>query len=866
MHDDPADQNEQQRLAFLESLSILDTDREEVFDQVVRICAGTCGTPMAIISLVDKDRQWIKATIGFEIIETIRSAAFCNHTIRGKAPFIVEDAAAHPDFRNNPLVCGPPRLRFYAGCPLIFSQGYAAGALAVMDVVPRTLEPSQLSFLTLLAQHVVALLEMRQQREDLRNAVNDRNRMYDRLLEQTQLLSEAEHIARLGSWEMDAASGALTCSHGMHALLEHTACSHPRHIDELLSVVHEEDRPLIAAAIAHTAKSGTAFAVDHRMALASGEIRQIRSHGGIARKKNGAGTVITCCVQDCTEEYRAQERRRLLDASIARISDTVMITEAGPLDEPGPRIVFVNDAFEALTGYRKEEVLGRSPRFMQGTKTNREQRDRIRQALASRASVAVELISYRKDGSEFWLEAMISPVINQSGKVTHFVAVLRDITQRKATEGEIERLAFYDQLTGLPNRRLLMDRLQHELEHVRRTGIYGALMIIDLDHFKTLNDTLGHDMGDLLLQQVARRLEGVVRRSNTVARLGGDEFVVMLENLGKEQMKAVSYAETVAEKILLVFGHNFHLAGAEYRCTPSIGITLFHAHLTDATILFKRADIAMYQAKTLGRNRARFFDPQMQADVDARNKLEHDLRTALARQEFELYYQPQANMEGRVIGAEALLRWNRPRHGIVEPDFFLPLAEETGFIAQLGQWVLLHACRRLQSWSEDPRTAHLSLSVNISPVQFRHPDFVSQVMQIIENTGASPHKLKLEVTESALIERLEDTVLKMKHLKERGIHFSLDDFGTGYSSLSHLRSLPIDQMKIDQTFVAGIENNEHQAAITGTIITLGKILGLDVIAEGVETARQRDALAARGCQTYQGYLFSAPVSSSQFLA
>jgi diguanylate cyclase (GGDEF)-like protein/PAS domain S-box-containing protein len=517
-----------------------------------------------------------------------------------------------------------------------------------------------------------------------------------------------------------------------------------------------------------------------------------------------------------------------------------------------------------MTGYSKNEVIGRSPRFLQGPKTSREERRRIRNALQSRAAVCAELINYRKDGTEYWLEATIAPVLNQHGDTTHFVSVQRDVTQRKASINEIERLAFYDQLTGLPNRRLLLDRLQHQLEHMRRKECYSALMMIDLDDFKLLNDTLGHDMGDLLLQQVACRLEGVVKRSNTVARLGGDEFVIVLEDLDEQESKAAAAAETIAEKILAVFKHSFYLENAEHYCTPSIGITLFHEGTDDPTTLFKRADVAMYQAKAAGRNTARFFDPQTQAEVNARIKLEHDLRLALVKEEFELHYQPQADMQGRIIGAEALVRWADPQRGLITPAEFIPLAEETGFISQLGQWILSHACKRLQRWTDDPLTRHLSLSVNISAIQFRHPDFVSTVIQIIQATGIDPTKLKLEVTESMLIERLDEAIVKMNTLKERGVQFALDDFGTGYSSLSYLRQLPLDQIKIDQTFVAGVLANEHDAAITSTIISLGRILGLEVVAEGVETEGQRDFLTASGCHGYQGFLFSKPVTPSHF--
>lgn len=864
MVSDVSQKEEQRRLEFLKSLNILDTEPEDAFDRIVQACANTCGTPMAIISLIDEGRQWLKASVGLQVKETSRSVAFCDHTIRDRKPFVVNDARSDPTFRDNPLVTGPPNLRFYAGFPLVFPQGFTAGALAVMDITPRSLDPPQVTFLTILAQQVVALVEMRRQREDLRRAIAERDVMYAELQKQTIRLSEAHRIALIGHWEMDLVSGALICSEGVHTLIASTKNHHPRHIKELLAIVHDDDRDRLASAITTAVNSNTEFAVNHRIVEANDGIRYMRTRGKIISIKENPRPILSGVLQDLTEERRTQERLHLLDASIARISDTVMITTAESLDEPAPTIVFVNDAFETLTGYDRTEVVGRSPRFLQGPKTSRQQLAYIRSALGSRAAVSSELINYRKDGSEFWLELNISPVVGEGSKVTHFVSVQRDITQRKVAECEIERLAFYDQLTGLPNRRLLLDRLQHDLENVRRTGAYGALMFIDLDQFKKLNDTCGHQTGDLLLQQVARRLEGVVRRSNTVARLGGDEFVVMLEDLGRDEAKAVSCTELVAEKILSVFTHNFDLAGSEYHCTPSVGVTLFHAELTDPTQLFKRADLAMYQAKAAGRNAVRFFDPETQAMVDARMRLEQDLHSALENQEFELYYQPQADTQGRIFGAEALLRWSSPERGIVRPSAFLPLAEETGFITQLGQWVLVRACEQLYGWSTDPRTADLSLSVNISALQFRHPDFVMNVLRAIRSTGANPERLKLEVTESVFIERVDDAIQKMRTLRDCGIQFALDDFGTGYSSLSYLRQLPLNQLKIDQSFIAEIDTNNHDAAIAGTIVGLARVLGLDVIAEGVETQNQLDILAANGCHRYQGFFFSRPVRHSNF--
>jgi diguanylate cyclase (GGDEF)-like protein/PAS domain S-box-containing protein len=859
MKDHPKDEEEGLRL--LTSLNVLETERENVFDSIVQISAEVCGTPMAFISLIDEGRQWIKAAIGVETMGTARSVPFSDRTIRSHAPFIVQDAAADPAFRANPLVAGLPHLRFYAGFPLVFPHGLVGGTLAVMDVVPRSLNHTQLTFLTVLSQQVVALLEMRRQREELRRAIGERDALNAALHEQAEHLKQAQRIARIGSWVLDPATGALTCSDTACELLAGARYGAPRSIDELLADVHDEDRNRMASAIA-AATQCLSSALDHRIVLGNGSIRHMRTIVE-ARPQGEARTVVAGTLQDLNEEHLAQQRLQLLSAGVSRISDTVMITEADELDEPGPRIVFINEAFETLTGYRASEVLGKSPRMFQGPNTSRHELDRVRHALIAGAAVSAELINYRKDGREFWLEMNIFPVVNDNGRITHFISVQRDITARKAEAEEITRLAFYDQLTGLPNRRLLFDRLQHQLDLVQRTGSYGALMVLDLDNFKTTNDTLGHDTGDLLLQQVAHRLEGVARRSNTVARLGGDEFVVMLEDLAQDEQRAAARAELVGEKILDAFKHSFCLGHVQLHCTPSIGVTLFHSRLRDPKELFKRADVALYQAKAAGRNAIRFFDPRTQAAIDARILLEHDLHRALACQEFELYYQPQVNLQGRLVGAEALLRWASPKRGMTAPAEFLPLAEETGFILQLGDWVLQRACEMLKRWSESARTSHLSLAVNISRVQLQHPEFVKRTLRIVEESGVDPGRLNFEVTENALFPRIDDAIGKMNELKKHGIHFCLEDFGTGYSSISTLRRLPIDQVKIDRSFISRITAGRQDTEMAKTVAMLGQLLALDVLAEGVETEDQRGFLASTGYGGYQGYLFSAPVASSK---
>ena len=563
-------------------------------------------------------------------------------------------------------------------------------------------------------------------------------------------------------------------------------------------------------------------------------------------------------IRDVTTRRQSQEQLRLLEGSIARLNDLVILTEAGPFKEPGPRIVFVNDAFESRTGYARAEVLGRSPRFLQGPQTQRERLNQIRNALEQWQPVRVDLINYRKDGEPFWVDLDISPVWDKSRKLTHWVAVGRDVTERKASERRIRHLAFYDALTGLPNRQLLLDRLHATLD--QRAGAQGgALMFIDLDNFKVLNDTLGHQKGDLLLQQVADRLRACVAPQDTVARLGGDEFVILMAPHHAGPQAATAAAAGVADRILRALGEPYPLPGYLHHSTCSIGVTVFGPQPAPVTELLKQADLAMYQAKRAGRNTVCFFDPQMQAVASAHASLAADLRQAWREEQFTLDYQPQVDGQGRMTGVEALLRWRHPVRGLVAPAQFIATAEETSLILDIGRWVLGQACAQLARWAGDAVRQHLSIAVNVSARQFRDPQFVDQVMEAIAQAGIAPRKLKLELTESLLAEGIEVTIAKMGKLQAMGVALSLDDFGMGYSSLSYLKRLPLNQLKIDRAFVKDLFTDANDAAIARTIIGLAQSLRLDVIAEGVETEAQRTFLASQGCQAFQGHLFCPPL-------
>ncbi len=466
------------------------------------------------------------------------------------------------------------------------------------------------------------------------------------------------------------------------------------------------------------------------------------------------------------------------------------------------------------------------------------------------------------DGTR-WFELSVARKETDSA-TPRFVVMTRDITGSKSAKSEIRRLAFYDPLTDLPNRRLLQDRLEHALTRRGRNHRHGALLLIDLDNFKALNDTWGHDKGDQLLKQVALRLASCVRDSDTVARLGGDEFVVLIDDAGLIPGDVIATARAVADKVLVQLNAPFDVEGRVHRSGCSIGVSLFGFEALSGEETLKRADVAMYQAKGAGRNTVRFFDPAMQSAVEARSALEADLRLGLAQNAFVLHYQPQVGAGNVVIGAEALLRWTHQQRGPVSPAEFIPVAEQSGLIVDIGEWVLQTACAQLTRWAVMPDFSDLTLAINVSVHQFRQADFVDKVRRALVAHGTTPERLKLEITESMFAYDLESIINKMKQLKAMGVGFSLDDFGTGYSSLSYLRRLPLDQLKIDQSFVREVLTDPNDAAIARTVVALGQSLGLTVIAEGVELQGQRDFLAEFGCDCCQGYLISRPLAIEAF--
>jgi len=529
---------------------------------------------------------------------------------------------------------------------------------------------------------------------------------------------------------------------------------------------------------------------------------------------------------------------------------------------------FFNDRWAEMLGYKLPELA-----LNYETWTNllhpEDAKDAIKKVNTLIAGESTEFnIEFRmrhKEGHWIWVQDRGRVVERDAfGKPTRMVGTHMDITERKRAEDEIRILAFYDSLTNLPNRRLLIDRLEHTLVTSARSKSYGALIFIDLDNFKTLNDTSGHDKGDALLKQVAMRLLSCLRDGDTVARFGGDEFVVMLDGLDTQEPIAMHQVEKVGEKIIASLNQPYDLGGQHYFSSPTLGATLFNGQTDNVDDSLKRADIAMYQAKSAGKNCLRFFDHHIQSNLLHKTKLEEDLRQAIDEDQFVLYFQPQVNINGHITGAEALIRWHHPQRGLVSPLEFIPLAEETGLIIQLGNWVLETGCKQLVEWMDDPIASHFDLSINVSARQFQQPNFVEQVLNMLEKTGAIAKNLKLELTESMLVNDIDDVITKMSQLQLKGVSFSLDDFGTGFSSLSLLKLLPLNQLKIDKSFVRDVLTDSNDAVIARTIVALARSLGLNVIAEGVEIEGQRDFLFENGCNDYQGYLFSRPLTIEAF--
>ena len=667
--------------------------------------------------------------------------------------------------------------------------------------------------------------------------------------ERLQLALEASEVS---VWEYDLDSGHVAFSRQLGPMLGYSAGEVPARIDSWEALTHPHDVKRLRVALARHYRGETALLeVEYRVRARDGSWRWLQTVGRtVKRDEHGRALRMSGTHRDVTERRRADEMLRLQQQSIDAATNAILIVDARAPDFP---IVHINRAFEKITGYERGEVLGRNCRFLQRDDRDQPDLERLRDAVVSGEEASAQLRNYRKDGTMFWNNVRISPVRNKSGIVTHYVGIQSDVTELKQYEAELEFRANYDSLTGLANKNLLGDRLDHAISLTDRSHRKFALLYLDLDRFKLVNDSLGHVSGDELLKTTSARLRRCVRESDTVARLSGDEFAVVLHDV--EHASAVAI---IAQKILHEVEQPVSIETHQVVTTTSIGVCVFPDDGKTREDLLKNADTAMYRAKHAGRNQVCFYTEDLNADALARLELEAALRRALTQQEFELHYQPRIELaSGRVTSVEALIRWQRPGHGLVSPVHFIGLAEETGLIVPIGEWVLRTACTQMRRW-RDAGYDRLRVAINLSPRQFHQPDIVGMISAMLTETGLDSSHIELEITESMAMHDPAVTQQVLEKLSAVGICHAIDDFGTGYSSLAYLKRFPIDYLKIDQSFVRGVPGDPDDSNIVRAIIALGRSLDIKLIAEGVETEAQRAFLHAHDCHEMQGYLFCRP--------
>lgn len=762
------------RLEALRQYNILDTVSEQAFDDLTLIASQICGTPIALISLVDEQRQWFKSRVGLAAQETPRDMAFCAHAILEPDLFIVRNALEDERFATNPLVTGDPHVRFYAGAPLVTTAGDALGSLCVIDREPRELSSAQQEALQALSRQVMTQLELRM---------------------------NAAQLTRTG----EELNGEV---------------AERRLAEERLRQAHDE--------LERRVEERTAELVEANRSLEE----------QIAKREQVEQALRT------SEERHRTLLKSLPQAVLYKDCESVFIS--------------ANAVFAADRGLQPEDVVGKSDYDFFPQELADKYRADDQRVMTTRQAETIEEMSIAR-GQQRIVEVVKTPVISDDGRVMGVLGLVTDITERKQAERQLLHNAFHDTLTGLPNRALFMDRLGLAIERTKRHPEHlFAVLFIDLDGFKVINDSLGHLVGDKLLVGITQRLTATLRPGDTLARLGGDEFTMLLDDVADEES-----VKRVAERLHKIFAQPFDLDDQQVYATGSIGITLSTAAYDRPEELLRDADTAMYRAKQLGKDQHQVFDHSMHQHAVHRLQLETELRRAVELKEFKVHYQPIVSLEdAQIRGFEALVRWQHPERGLLMPGEFIQIAEDTGLILPIGWWVLAEACRQMWVWQQaTPAGALRTMSVNLSNKQLMQSNLVDRVTTILRESGCNPRCLKLEITENAMIDNAEATMAKLEQLSELGVGISVDDFGTGYSSLGYIHRFPISTLKIDRSFVSHI-NSHKNAEIVRTIITLARNLGMEVVAEGVETGAQADQLKQLGCERGQGYLFSRPVPSA----
>jgi diguanylate cyclase (GGDEF)-like protein/PAS domain S-box-containing protein len=965
--------DEKKRLATLRGLNILDTPPEERFDRLTRLAQRIFDVPIAVITLIDSNRQWFKSCQGLDATETPRSISFCGHAILGDEVFVIPDAALDPRFADNPLVAGAPHIRFYAGQPLKANNGSRLGTLCILDIKPR--QPSQadldvLRDLAALVESELNLLDTVETQDSLLrdseavlsatiNAAldavvhmdsagiitrwnNQAEKIFGwpqveavgRMLHETiippqyreahirgmehflasgegSLLNKRIEMTALhrnghefpielsitplkmaGQYEFSAFIRDITERKQIEAALRASELR-LREITELMPVtlfVKDAASRFIMLNKAGESQFGvtldelrgtdgsqffpaeqmTHFLATDAKVFATGRVvdieeivwnveqkqnRQIRTLKKPLYDETGAPLYLICMTIDITEHKQLLDSLRLSSLVLENSSEGMLVTDENNL------IIAVNPAFSSITGYSFDEVQGKNPKILSSGRQDKAFYQAMWQELNTTGHWQGEIWDKRKNGEIYAKFLTINTIRNEAGSVYRYVALFTDITEKKQSDELIWRQANFDMLTELPNRQMFSDRLKQEIMKSERAHLPLALLLIDLDEFKEVNDTLGHAMGDILLQEAALRIADCVRATDTVARLGGDEFTVVLSQLADN-----TRAEDIAQKILAKLAEPYHLGSKVTYISASIGITLYPNDATDIESLIKNADQAMYLSKSQGRNRFSYFTPALQEMAQKRLGLTNDLRGALAANQFQVYYQPIVELAtGNIHKAEALIRWHHPERGMVSPAEFIPLAEETGLIVEIGFWVFKEAVHQVSHWKKLFNEA-FQISVNRSPVQFQNHLGLNYlpIITYLDELQLSGRSIVFEITEGLLLDAhsgVTDTLIKFR---DEGIQVALDDFGTGYSALSYLKKFDIDYLKIDKSFVDHMATDASDLALCEAIIVMAHKLGLKVIAEGVETEAQRRLLADSGCDYAQGYLFSKPVPPEEF--
>jgi diguanylate cyclase (GGDEF)-like protein/PAS domain S-box-containing protein len=682
--------------------------------------------------------------------------------------------------------------------------------------------------------------------------ISERKQAQARLEQSRNQLNEAQRLARVGSWSLDLASNQLEWSDEIYRIFELDSNSFGASYQAFLDAIHPDDVAMVNRAYTESVANRSPYDIVHRLRMADGRIKYVHECCETLYAADGTPLHSRGTIQDVTERTLDQESMQLY-ANVFRYSrEGILITDQDN------RIIAVNPALMEITGYDLEDLEGQNPRLLSSGRTPREVYQAMWASLNSQGHWQGELWDRRKNGQVYPKWASISAIRDSAGNLINYIASFTDISERKATEERIQHLANHDPLTGLLNRNSMENRMQQMLLTARREQQILALLFIDLDRFKYVNDTFGHPAGDSLLMEIASRLRNSVRESDMVVRLGGDEYIVVLNTIDSGEVAA-----SVANKLLTTISQPCLIGGTEVRSGACIGISTYPNDGDDTATLMKHADTAMYHAKKLGRNTFQFFDPAMNAAAGERLSIEHDLHTALRDSQFELHYQPKVNAgDGRISGVEALIRWRHPQRGLIPPLKFIPIAEETGQIVAIGDWVLEEACRQQAEWRAQG-VPNPQISVNLSAHQLRSPGLVGWVQRIMQRFGMRPGELELEITESAAMDAPDKAILLLNTLRDLGVALAIDDFGTGYSSLAYLKLLPIQTLKLDRAFVRDIETDENDAAISSATLALAHNLGLKVVAEGVETEGQRAYLLAHDCDYLQGYLFSKPLPAAE---